>query len=73
MQIAKLRKVGNSMAITLPASVIEHLHLHGDDAMAIEIGEDCIVLTRATDDMQDAWEAYQKPEPRYRNTNRDLA
>lgn len=69
----KLRKVGNSLAVTLPASVIEALHLAESDEIAVEASGDRIVLTRATRDYQDAWAAYQAVEPRYRNANRKLA
>jgi len=73
MQVVKLRKVGNSMAVTLPASVVEALHVHENDEIAIEVAGDRIILTRATSDFQDAWAAYQSIEPRYRNANRKLA
>ena len=73
MQIVKLRKVGNSTTVTLPASVVEALHLHENDEIAVEVAGDRIVLTRANSDFQDAWDAYQNIEPRYRNANRKLA
>jgi len=73
MQIVKLRKVGNSTAVTLPASVVEALNLRENDEIAVEIAGDRIILTRATSDFQEAWEAYQTIEPRYRNANRKLA
>jgi putative addiction module antidote len=73
MQTVKLRKVGNSTTVTLPASVVEALHLHENDEIAVEVVGERIVLTRATSDYQDAWAAYQKVEPRYRNANRKLA
>ena len=73
MHIVKLRKVGNSTTVTLPASVVEALHLHENDDIAVEVTGDRIMLTRATSDFQDAWTAYQKVEPRYRNANRKLA
>ena len=73
MQTVKLRKVGNSTTVTLPASVVEALHLHEKDEIAVEVAGERIVLTRATSDYQDAWAAYQKVEPRYRNANRKLA
>jgi len=73
MQIVKLRKVGNSTAVTLPASVVEALHLHENDEIAVEIAGDRIILTRATSDFHDAWAAYQTIEPRYRTANRKLA
>jgi antitoxin component of MazEF toxin-antitoxin module len=73
MQTVKLRKVGNSTTVTLPASVVEALHLHENDEIAVEVVGERIVLTHATSDYQDAWAAYQKVEPRYRNANRKLA
>ena len=45
MQIVKLRQVGNSAIVTLPAAVVATLHLHEDDEIAIEVVGDCIVLT----------------------------
>jgi antitoxin component of MazEF toxin-antitoxin module len=73
MQVVKLRKVGNSTTVALPTAVLEALHLRENDEVAIEVAGDRIVLTRATTDFQDAWETYQKVEPRYRNANRKLA
>lgn len=73
MAIVKLRKVGNSTTVTLPISAVEALHLHENDEIAVEVAGDRIILTRATSDYQDAWTAYQKVEPRYRNANRKLA
>lgn len=73
MQVVKLRKVGNSTTITLPASVLESLHLRENDEIAVEVAGDRIVLTRASQDFQDAWSAYQSLEPRFRNANRKLA
>ena len=73
MQSVKVRKVGNSLTVTLPASVVKALHLAGSDELAVDIAGDRIVLTRATRDFEDAWAAYQAVEPRYRNANRKLA
>jgi putative addiction module antidote len=73
MQVVKLRKVGNSTTVTLPASVLEALHLHENDEVAVAVAGDRIILTRASSDFQDAWAAYQSIEPRYRNANRKLA
>lgn len=73
MQTVKLRKVGNSATVTLPASVVEALHLHENDEIAIEVAGDRVILTRASSDFQAAWEAYEQLEPHYRNANRKLA
>jgi antitoxin MazE len=72
MQVVRLRKVGNAATITLPDEVVEALHLHENDEIAIEVTGDRIILTRAMEDFQDAWKAYQEIEPRYRNANRKL-
>jgi putative addiction module antidote len=73
MQTVKLRKVGNSATVTLPAAVLEALHLRENDEIAVEVVGDRIVLTRASSDFQDAWAAYEQLEPHYRNANRKLA
>ncbi len=73
MQVVKLLKVGNSTIVTLPAWVVEALHLRENDEIVVEVAGDRIVLTRATADFQDAWAAYQAIEPRHRNANRKLA
>jgi putative addiction module antidote len=73
MQIVKLRKVGNSTAVTLPPSVVEALHLHENDEIAIEVTGNHIVLTPVNSDFQDVWSAYQTIEQNYRNANRKLA
>jgi putative addiction module antidote len=73
MHVVKLRKVGNSTIVTLPAWVVEALHLRENDEIAIEVAGDRIVLTRASSDFQEAWSAYQKIESRYRNANRKLS
>ena len=73
MQTVKLRKVGNSATVTLPAAVLEALHLRENDEIAVEVVGDRIILTRASSDFQDAWAVYEQLEPRYRNANRKLA
>lgn len=69
----KVRKVGNSLTVTLPAALVDALHLHEQDEMAIEQVGERLVLTRVDQDYTDAWQAYESIEPRYRNANRRLA
>jgi antitoxin component of MazEF toxin-antitoxin module len=73
MQVVKLRRIGNSTIVTLPPSMVEALRLYENDEMTIEVVGDRIMLTRATADFQDAWNAYQEIEPRYRNANLKLS
>lgn len=65
MQVVKLRKVGNSMAVTLPARVVEALNLRENDEIAVEVAGERIVLVRATSDFLEAWKAYQELERRH--------
>lgn len=73
MEEVKLRKVGNSMTVTLPAQVIEALHLKENDTIAVDVVGEHVVLRHSTPDFEDAWAAYQAIEPRYRNANKKLA
>jgi antitoxin component of MazEF toxin-antitoxin module len=72
MQIIKLLREGKSIIVTLPVSIVDALHLHENDEFAIEMVGDRIILTRADQNFQDAWAAYEAIEPRYRNANREL-
>ena len=54
MQTVKLRKFGNSTTITLPTEIVEALHLHENDEIAIEVVGERIILTRSSADFQNA-------------------
>ena len=73
MQIVKLCRVGDAMMVTLPAFIVEALHLHKNDDITIEVVGDHIVLKRVTTDFVDEWEAYRSVEIDYRNANHRLA
>jgi antitoxin component of MazEF toxin-antitoxin module len=46
MQLTTLEKLGDTIVLTLPASVIKALHLHEGEELAIEVEGERIVLTR---------------------------
>ncbi len=73
MQIVKLHKVEDEIMIPLPTSVVEALHLHEKDEVAIEVTGDRIILTPLTSNFEEAWDTYQRIEPCYHNANRKLA
>jgi antitoxin component of MazEF toxin-antitoxin module len=73
MQIVKLHKVGNSVTLTLPTSVVDALHLHENDEIAVKVAGDRIILVKASPDFRDAWNAYQKVELRYHEANHKLS
>jgi antitoxin component of MazEF toxin-antitoxin module len=73
MHLVKLRKDGDSVTFTLPASVMDALCLREEDEMVLEVVEERVILSRASPDVRDAWKAYQEIEPRYGKANRRLA
>jgi antitoxin component of MazEF toxin-antitoxin module len=58
MQLALLEKLGETLVLTLPASVIEALHLYAGEELAIEVEGERIVLTRAPAEFRALWVAY---------------
>lgn len=46
MQITTLDKLGDTIVLTLPTSVINALHLHAGEELAIEVEGERVVLTR---------------------------
>jgi antitoxin component of MazEF toxin-antitoxin module len=64
MQMTFLEKLGETLVLTFPASVIEALQLHAGEELAIEVQGDRIVLTRAPAEFRALWVAYQTPEQR---------
>jgi antitoxin component of MazEF toxin-antitoxin module len=64
MEMTLLEKLGETLVLTFPASVIEALQLHAGEALAIEVQGDRIVLTRAPAEFRALWVAYQTPGQR---------
>jgi antitoxin component of MazEF toxin-antitoxin module len=59
MQMTLLEKLGETLVLTLPDSVIEALHLHAGEELAIEVEGERIVLTRAPAEFRALWVAYR--------------
>lgn len=73
MQKTTVRKVGNSLGITLPKTLMENYHLaEGDDLYLIETREG-IVLTPFNPKFADWAEAYERTNKKYRNVLHRLA
>ena len=68
-----VRRVGNSLGITLPKTILESYHLsEGDELHLIETGDG--VMLSPFDPQFAKWaKAYDKVNKRYRNTLRALA
>jgi len=68
-----VRRVGNSLGITLPKTIVESYHLsEGDEVHLIET-EDGVVLTPFDPQFAQWARAYEKSNKRFRNTLRALA
>lgn len=68
-----VRRVGNSLGITLPKTIIENYHLHEGDELHLVETEEGVVLT-PFDPKFAAWaKAYERTNRKFRNTLKSLA
>ncbi len=68
-----VRRVGNSLGITLPKTIVENYHLNeGDELHLIETGEG-IVLTPFNPKFVEWARAYERTNSRFRNALNALA
>ena len=73
MQKTAVRKVGNSLGVTLPKTITSNLNLaEGDELFLIET-QDGILLTPFNPQFSDWVEAYEKTNKKYRNALHQLA
>jgi putative addiction module antidote len=68
-----VRRVGNSLGITLPKTVVESYHLHEGDELHLVETDDGIMLTPFNPKFAEWAKAYEKSNKRYRNALRALA
>ena len=70
----KVRKVGNSLGLTLPAEAAKALRVaEGDQIFLTEAPGGCFRITPYDPDFADAMEAAESFMARYRNALRELA
>lgn len=68
-----VRKVGNSLGITLPKTIVENYHLtEGDELHLVETDEG-VVLTPFSPNFAKWAKAYERTNRRYKNTLKALA
>lgn len=73
MQKTTVRKVGNSLGITLPKTIIDNYRLsEGDELHLIETGEG-IILTPFDPQFAEWAEAYERTNKKFRNMLQRLA
>jgi len=70
---ASVRRVGNSLGITIPKSILDNYHLEEGDQLYLVETQDGMMVT-PYDPKFSAWvKAYESSTKRYRNTLRELA
>ena len=60
MEMTYVEKLGESLVLTFPTSIIEALHLYDGEKLSIEVEGDRIVLTRAPAEFLSLWVTYRK-------------
>jgi antitoxin MazE len=68
-----VRRVGNSLGITLPKTIVESYHLNEGDELHLIETDDGLILTPFDPKFAEWAKAYEKTNKRYRNTLRALA
>ena len=69
----KLRRVGNSLGVTLPKEVLDKFGLKEGDSINIILTTEGIQLTPYDPNFEAVMEAYKEGKAKYRNAMRKLA
>lgn len=69
----KIRKIGNSLGITLPKQVIDDLHLKDGDKLEIITDNSVLQLKQVDSDFEDWAEAYRELNTTYKDVLKELA
>ncbi|MBA3922096.1 MAG: AbrB/MazE/SpoVT family DNA-binding domain-containing protein [Nostocaceae cyanobacterium] len=72
MHILKIRKVGNSLGITLPKEILQKLKMSEGDSLFVTETVDGIQLTNYDPEFEKVMTAYRKVGNKYRNALREL-
>jgi antitoxin MazE len=68
-----VRRVGNSLGITLPKTIVENYRLSVGDELHLVETDEGVVLTPFDPKFEEWAKAYDKTNKRYRNTLKALA
>ena len=68
-----VRRVGNSLGITLPKTVVDNLHLAEGDQLNVVQTDEGLFLTPFDPKFTDWAKAYERTNKRFRNTLKALA
>ena len=68
-----VRRVGNSLGITLPKTIIENLHLNEGDELHLVETEEGLIVTPFDPKFTDWTKAYEHTNRKFRNVLKALA
>lgn len=68
-----VRRVGNSLGVTLPKTIVENYHLSEGDELHIVEMDDGVVLTPYNPKFAEWATAYERTNKKFRNTLKALA
>lgn len=71
--VVTLRRIGNSVGLTIPKDVLERAGLEADSQMHLVETPDGLFLRRYDQDFDDTMAAYRIVAKQYENTLRELA
>ena len=69
----KIRRVGNSLGLTLPKEMLDDLHLGDGSPVTVVRTPDGILVTAHDADFDETMAAYEVIAKKYRNAFRELA
>lgn len=73
MFVLKIRRVGNSAAITLPKEALASLRVREGDTLVLTEDKDGFRITPYDETFVEAMKAYAETRSRYRNAFRELS
>jgi putative addiction module antidote len=73
MYALKIRKVGNSLGMTLTKEILQKLQVGEGDSVFVTETADGIEITASNPDFEQEMAAYRKVANKYRNALRELA
>jgi antitoxin MazE len=68
-----VRRVGNSLGITLPKTVVDNYHLSEGDELHLVLTKEGIMLTPFNPEFAEWTATYERTNKKFRNTLKNLA
>ena len=73
VSVLKLRKIGNSVGLTIPSEELARLNLGAGDEVYLTAEQDGVRIQAYNPDFAEQMEAYEVGARQYRNTLRELS